>query len=241
MVPLNEGDPGESIENDINADEIERKIDGKSIEIMGSLKYIGRLPAWAQRLFDQLSKPRIDWRDVLRAVLDRVFGKDMLRKWSIVNKHFPNERPGKALYGVDRVGILVDTSGSISDEELRQFVSEVYAVLSARNVSTVVVIPWDATAYEPIKLTTPSQISKLKGRLMGGGGTMIKDALKLAKKLRIEHIIILSDWDIGDINEPEVQKLLSSFRTIIAVTTHSEPVVPRHAIKLRLPLKPIVA
>ncbi len=118
----------------------------------------------------------------------------------------------------------MDTSGSISEEKLRRFMSEVAAV------------PFDAAAYPPLRIRSALAVRDIKVR--GGGGTKIYPALKTAEKFMRPHtkIVIFSDWEIYDLDDSNVRRWLRQYRhQIIAVTVDREP--PKylpHRIKLWL-------
>jgi predicted metal-dependent peptidase len=89
-----------------------------------------------------------------------------------------------------------------------------------------VVIPWDATVYDPIELRSINDVQKLKTSIQGGGGTLIYPALKLVdqKFSSYDMFIIFSDWYIGDLNSDEVQNILRKYaKKIIAFTTSARP------------------
>jgi predicted metal-dependent peptidase len=120
--------------------------------------------------------------------------------------------------------VLIDTSGSIGEKELKRFVSEVYGIL--KESAEVIVIPWDATAYEPIMLKSNKDIERLKAGLRGGGGTRILPALEMvdSRFSNADMIVIFSDWDIFDIDDSKVQQLLRKYASrILAFTTYKTP------------------
>jgi len=110
---------------------------------------------------------------------------------------------------------------------------EVYTIL--RETSEVVVVPWDATVYKPIVLRRPADVKRVK--LTGGGGTCILPALKLVdeKYGDADMVVILSDWEISDLNSGEVQELLRKHsKKIVAVTTYKMPPEFLRSIKIEL-------
>jgi predicted metal-dependent peptidase len=95
-----------------------------------------------------------------------------------------------------------------------------------KEVAEVVVIPWDAEAYDPIIMKSVGDIEKVKVGLKGGGGTVIYPALALVDKKfsDAQQIVILSDWYIGDLGRNETENLLRKYANrIIAVTTANKP------------------
>jgi len=230
---LNQGDPAD--QNTLTPEEIERRIERKLTETTTILKTIGKLPRWAERLVDEILEPLIDWRAVLKARLILGLGIKIRKIWTRPNKKLPSLLPGKDTQGLQKVSVLIDTSGSISTPELKQFVGEVYGIL--KEVAKITVIPWDATAYEPIILRNRGDIEKIKtGSLKGGGGTKILPALQLTEKTGKDLVIILSDWLIYDLQTPEVQEWLKKNASItIPVTTEAKPPeILKNPIKLRI-------
>jgi len=216
---LNEGD-----REDKETDDLEKRWAKKMLEILISEKTIGRDPGYLQRLIEELLKPIIDWRRILRTALTKGIGRNVKRTWSRPSRKISDLYPGKETLKMNKVVVMIDTSGSIGEPELKRFVSEVYGIL--RETSKVVVIPWDADVYDPIELRGMSDINKLKTSIKGGGGTMIYPALKLVdqKFSSYDMFIIFSDWYIGDINTDEVQNILRKYaKKIIAFTTSARP------------------
>jgi len=150
-------------------------------------------------------------------------GKEVYRNYTRPSKKYLDSEfimPSKRNYGLNRITVLVDTSGSIGLKELRQFVTEIYEI-SRTSRSEVVVIPWDAEAYDPIVIKSPNDAKKIN--LRGGGGTIIYPALKKAIELRADVNVILSDFDIYDIGRKDVLNTLRKLRNLVMVTTDSEP------------------
>jgi predicted metal-dependent peptidase len=197
----------------------------KEIEKRFGVKTIGDVPAGVERYFDYLDPPRVDWRRRLWYSIRAGVGRDVKRVWTRESKKLPGY-PGKIFIGPSDIVVLVDTSGSIGEKELRRFVSEIYGI--AEDVGArVVVIPWDAQAYPEVFIEHPADVNLLKsGGLKGGGGTIIGPALE---KAVLEYpdaaaYVILSDWLIGDLEDPKTRRLLAEIapRTI-AVTTEADP------------------
>ena len=217
VVILNNGDP-----DIVNAspEELRKKI-LKILMTQMVLKTAGNIPSWAQRIIDELVKPKIDWRSKLMKYL-RLGFKVRVKLTKLNRKN--EELLGKQFYGKSKVVVLLDTSGSILEEELKQFVSEVRAMVPISK--NVVVIPFDATTHGEFVVKNDLDVAKLKLKLEGGGGTVIRPALELVmKKYRnSDSVIILTDGDIYDINDPITSRMLRSIANkLVFVTTHSDP------------------
>jgi predicted metal-dependent peptidase len=231
--PVNEGDMED--EGAGSEDEMERRRREKIAETLVTAKMAGMLPAGLERLVNDLLKSEVDWRRLLLLTLTKGIGTKVKRTWSRPSRKLPFVYPGKETLKLSKVVVLVDTSGSIGEQELRRFASEVYGIL--KESAEVVVIPWDAQAYDPIVLRSQRDIGKLKAGLKGGGGTCILPALKVVDKRfsSADMIVILSDWEIYDIGSSDVQQLLRKYASrILAFTTYAKPPEYLRSFKIRI-------
>ena len=215
---LNEGDAED--ETTSSDDEVEERVAKKYAEAFVVAKTMGRAPGWAERILNELLKPRVPWQRLLRTFLTKGMGKRVKRTWTRPSRKHP-AFPGKELLKMDKVVVLVDTSGSISEKEFQQFITEVYSIV--KDVAEVVVVPWDATVYEEQVIRRAGDVKKLK--VKGGGGTVIRPALELVdRKYPGSLVVILSDWHIADLDEPKTEELLRKHAdSIVAVTTSATP------------------
>jgi predicted metal-dependent peptidase len=223
---INEGDKDENIDKSSSSsdEEIERRVQRKTLEtaiiVKEFYKSSGTTSNDLNRLITEILKSKVDWRRVIRSALtDNV--KHVRRTWMRPSRKH-EKYPGKKLYGMSNIVVLIDTSGSIDEKTLNQFVSELYAIV--RNVAKVIVITWDAKVHDVFTIRRYTDIRSVK--IHGGGGTVIYPALKLVdeKYSRADMITILSDWEIYDIDDRNVESLLKKHANkIIAVTTYRDP------------------
>lgn len=163
---LQEGDP--EIYDKEKSDEIAEEWKKTIVKAYTQQKLAGRVPAGLQRLIDNLLESKVDWRVLLRQAIHDGLGRLVVTTWRRQSRKH-EDFPGIRRYAYPTIRCLVDCSASISDKELEQFISEIYAI--AKN-SPVAVIPWDAEAYTEIKANSPNEvINKVAKKLKGGGGT----------------------------------------------------------------------
>ena len=151
---LNEGDEGEGPDARLSPEEVERRIERKVADafvVAKAMRAAGTVPAALERLVEEILKPKVDWRALLRERMRAFLGSDYLPTWHRLNRKLPGVRPGKKYIETSDIVALVDTSGSIDEKTLQQFVSEVFAVARATR-RKVIVIAWDAKAYEPFEI-----------------------------------------------------------------------------------------
>ncbi|MFP3138334.1 MAG: VWA-like domain-containing protein, partial [Nitrososphaeria archaeon] len=166
------------------------------------MRRAGRIPGGLDREISRVLQPEVNWREVLRVALREGYGRTVIQDWRRESRRVPG-LPGVRRFSQPRAWVLVDTSGSISQEEYDQFMTEVSAV--ARAVDGIHVVFWDAKvqAVEEYRRGRPLPTGK------GGGGTVVRPAFEeVTRRMRYgDVVIVLSDFEISDAEDPEVVRL----------------------------------
>ena len=166
------------------------------------MRRAGKTPGGLDREISVVLKPKVNWRVVLRTALHEGYGRTVMQDWRRESRRVPG-LPGVRRFTQPRAWVLVDTSGSISQEEYDQFMAEVAGM--ARDVDGVYVVFWDAEVQgvEVYRRGRPLP----KGR--GGGGTVVRPALEeVAKRMYYgDVVVVLSDFEISDAEEPDTVRL----------------------------------
>jgi len=97
---------------------------------LGHALAMGDLPAGLERLLGYVTNPRLDWKTILRRFIDASARDDYSwmppnRRYVHMGLHLPSLRSQK----LPEIVLAIDTSGSISENELEQFAAEVSAIL----------------------------------------------------------------------------------------------------------------
>ena len=165
-------------------------------------KQAGTLPAGLERIIDEVLEVRPPWQVTVR------FGLRNSQKFD-ASFAYPNRRsddlPGPINYRYT-VWCLIDTSGSIGEDELRYFLGIVKH--EARRAS-LRAIAWDAEAYEVLRAESPQQVARKVAPMMkGGGGTVCKPVLEKVYRFMNsgDAVIMLTDGDIFDAEKSETQE-----------------------------------
>ncbi len=191
------------------------------VDLVAALKSAGSVPAGLERYVNP-ERPKLPWYLILRKSL-RYGGSRSLRTWRVPNRRGLEYVPGY-LNTASSVWLLVDTSASITDEELAKFLGE---VIGAARYGKVNLVAWDAEPYVLTLSASKSKILKKLKEVRGGGGTLIGPALELVyKKMRPgEPVVVLTDGYWFD--EFEVLEIMDKIRrksgTAILVTTGTVP------------------
>jgi predicted metal-dependent peptidase len=137
----------------------------------------------------------VDWRDVLREYLSARGRSDYT--WSRVRQAAVHGGavllPRLAVGSPERVGVLVDTSGSCSYIGDR-FIGEVAGILSEFPACVGEVWAFDATSYHLGDLAEVGELVQLPG----GGGTVLGPAVAEALGADCKLLVVLTDLYLAD-------------------------------------------
>ncbi|MGB9819669.1 MAG: VWA-like domain-containing protein, partial [Thermovenabulum sp.] len=149
----------------------------------------GTLPASLQKIIDEILNPTVDYRILLQDVLEKINAE---YNWNTFDRRYISRGmylPGKESRGARTVVIALDTSGSITDEELNNFVNEVYGIVSLR-YRDVYVIACDAEIHEVYHIDEYGNIPKIKN-VSGRGGTDFRPVFNYVKENCIEPTALI--------------------------------------------------
>jgi predicted metal-dependent peptidase len=185
--------------------QLERDIDQAIRQgVMARQKIAGKGAGGIDRELQDLLEPKVDWREVLREFVKATCRAKDTSSWRKPNRRFLGTgtyMPSMIGEKVGHLVIAIDTSGSIGQDELSDFLSEVKGIAEEVNPSQVDLIYWDSEVAGHEEYTendVASIISSTKPK--GGGGTSpscVSEYLK-GKKIEPECIIMLTDGYVGD-------------------------------------------
>lgn len=174
----------------------------------------GNVPAGMDRWAEELLTPKVDWRrwfaGQISAATQYVAGKvDYTyrrpnRRGLINGVVFPSmHKP------VPRVAAVVDTSGSMSDDDLAEALSEIAGMLKAAGTpgQRITVLSCDADAGVAQQVASAQRIN-----LSGGGGTDMRVGVDAALKLhpKPDVIVVLTDGYTPWPDEPVAAKVIAA-------------------------------
>jgi predicted metal-dependent peptidase len=155
---------------------------------------IGNVPSDIAALVSELNKSQVNWKQQLRQFFVNTIKSERIATRKRRNRRYGILQPGVKKKPDVHLGLCVDTSGSVSDEELSMFWAEIQAI-SACNVK-ITVIEADA-AVQNVYDFDPKKTPEFKGR----GGTCYNPAIQKAVELKVDGIIYCGDFDAAD--QPE--------------------------------------
>lgn len=134
-----------------------------------SAKACGREPGGMERPLQDARESKQDWRTLLRDFIAACDPSDY--RWSPPNRRFVSSGlylPSVARSSVGEIVIVVDTSGSIGEQELEQFAGEINVIAGEAQPQAMHVIYCDAEVQSVQEFSASEPITLLP---KGGGGT----------------------------------------------------------------------
>lgn len=142
----------------------------------------------------------IPWVRYLRHYAGNLVGSKHIPTMKRPDRRYGWPYPGKKRQPSERILVAVDTSGSISENDLAQFLSEINALAEIQDIDLVL---FDAAIQlGPI----PFSRKKCRFEFSGRGGTDFTDVLTLAQNRRYNTVIILTDGFAETPEKPEFVK-----------------------------------
>lgn len=152
----------------------------------------GSSPSDLERMAMERFAPEVRWEKVLRSRLTS-FGVDNAN-WSRPHKKYlgipvaghPLYLPSRTGTEFGHVAAVVDTSGSINDDQLSKFLAEINHLLNRGRV-TVHLFACDSAVHSMGRFNSSRKLWESVLKLPGGGGTDFRPAFAEADKLHRRH------------------------------------------------------
>lgn len=132
----------------------------------------GNVPGNIKRMIKDLTAPVVNWRELLQQQIqsiiknDYTFARPSRRSW-----HMDAILPGMKNAQTIDVCVAIDTSGSITSDDLKIFLSEVKGIMDMYDDYKVHIITWDTSVYNPQDFSPDSSDDISSYEPGGGGGT----------------------------------------------------------------------
>lgn len=177
------------------AKEMDGKIDRAIRE--GAL-LAGRLGIDLPRSISDLLNPVIDWKkELAEFVTSSCKGKDEYT-WRKFNRRVISNDiylPTVENETIGEVVVAIDTSGSIGQEQLNEFASELVSICEAVSPDAVRILWWDTKVHgEQLFTDNYDQIGSML-KPLGGGGTRVSSVAEYInkKKINAECVLVFTD------------------------------------------------
>lgn len=173
--PSNPGQP--PTQEELN--EMQQKLTSQVVQAAIGAKARGHLPAGYERLISEMLEHKVPWTEKLQDFADRVFRTDVAwRRPSTKLLAHDIFLPGPELDGIGELIIAIDTSGSMSDEMLKQAGGEADEVVTRCKPKRVLALYCDARVDRVQEYHSGDEF---EFQPTGGGGTSARPVWKYIK------------------------------------------------------------
>lgn len=164
----------------------------------------GKMQGNKNRSINEILEPKVNWREQLREFVNATCKNKDRTSWKRPHKRFIGHdiyMPSMIGEAIGQVVIGIDTSGSIGDKELSEFLTEVVAICDDVSPSSIELLYWDThvAGHETYNQGDYKALVQ-STKPAGGGGTHVGCVNQYIKDKRIqpEAIIILTDGYVED-------------------------------------------
>ena len=181
-------------------EELKKEWIERTTEAYTYAKSQGKEPAGFKRFAEMIVKTRINWKTLLYRYITKELPKDY-------TYNHPSKRSraiGIYLPSISKEGLKVyvgiDTSGSISKEELSEFKGQINAIAKSFSNINFTIVETDSEIQDKYKLTEKTIKKFLNKKVKGGGGTSFIPFFEEAEKDKARLCVFLTDG-YGDFPE----------------------------------------
>lgn len=153
-------------------------------------KSIGHLPGEITRMIEELLNPRLPWPVILNRFLDQKTKEEY--SWARRNRRYRDAyMPSLHSHGLGHLTFAIDTSGSVSDEELREMLSEIRGIQQVFNPQKMTIIDCDSRIHAVHDVDANTDILSLE--FTGNGGTSFLPVLDYVNDHPTQALVYFTD------------------------------------------------
>jgi predicted metal-dependent peptidase len=156
----------------------------------------GNIPAGVMRMIKDLTEPQMNWRELLRMNLESTIKSDYTwmrpsrRGW-----HIDAVMPGRKNDEMIDIAIAIDTSGSIGEKMLKDFLGEIQGIMDSFPAYKIHIVSFDTDTYNPVQYDSDNLDSIVDYEPAGGGGTDFDAIYRYLKNEDIQprRLVVFTD------------------------------------------------
>ena len=182
----------------------------------------GNIPSGVKRIIQNLTEPKMDWRELLRMQMESTIKSDYT--WMRASRkgwHMDAVMPGLKNDEMIDICVMLDASGSIEESMLKDFLSEVQGIMDQFGQFRIHIATFDTEVYNSRTYDSENMETMLDYEVSGGGGTDFDCIFTYLKENNIEpkRLIVFTDgypfgsW--GDENYADTLWILHGTKTIV--------------------------
>ncbi len=204
--------------------ELEKEWNKRLIDAQTHAISRGIIPRGIDRLIDSLVNNKVSWKRLLQKYITNEVFTDwtwskMSRKSHAIGTYLPSARKENV-----EIAVAIDTSGSIRQEELTQFLSEIVHIVKSTSNVKCTIMECDCAIHQELEVRNGEIKKILEMKIKGGGGTDHKPVYdRMLQKYK--NIKVLVNFTDGYTSTPIKNNY--PFETIWVLTKGGSDEVPK--------------
>jgi len=167
----------------------------------------GKTPAGIMRMIKDMTEPKMNWREIVNQEIQSIVRND----YSFTRPNRKSMHSGAILPGMKEattidIGVTIDMSGSIGQEDATVFLSEVKGIVDQYEDFKINLWCFDTEIYNWKQITHDNSHELMEYEPQGGGGTDFMANWEFMKEQGIEpkKLIMFTDgYPCGDWGDPD--------------------------------------
>jgi predicted metal-dependent peptidase len=157
----------------------------------------GEIPSEIARAIDELINPKLPWYEILQRFMSDLVKDDY--SWSKPNKRFFPDfyLPSQQSYTIGQVVVAIDTSGSVTQNELTEMLTEIEDIRDTFKPNKLTIIDCDAEIHNVYNIEKYDNILELE--FHGNGGTDFQPVIEYCNEINPEVLIYFTDLYADDV------------------------------------------
>ena len=173
----------------------------------------GSIPGDIEIFLNKLLNPKLPWQRILQKYIQNLSKHDY--SWRKPNRRFfPNHYlPSMFSEKLMDIAIAIDSSGSVSDDDFRVFVSETHGILKMMKPDKITLIQFDKVIKSVDNIGSIRDLMNVK--FIGRGGTRIEPVMEWAKENQPKLLLVFTDGEFNFYN--------TGYKTNTVFLIHNNP------------------
>jgi predicted metal-dependent peptidase len=178
-------------------------------------KSAGEIPKSILRDIDELINPKLPWHTLLNKFINTTVKTNYT--WARRNRRYKSVYlPSLHSYGLSSLTFAIDTSGSVTSEELRNMLSEIRGIQNTFRPKHMKIIDCDSVIHNVFEIDYNTDILSLD--FTGGGGTNFDPVMEYVSKNATQALIYFTDLYANVPTDPKIP--------VLWVCTSDKPAMP---------------
>ena len=156
----------------------------------------GQIPLGVRRLIKDMTEPKMNWRDLIRQDIKSLLRSDFtFMKTNRKGWHLDAIMPGMDYDEMVELMVFIDVSGSISETQARDFISEVKGIMEEFPQYRIHLGCFDTQVYNVKVFDNENLEDIMDYEILGGGGTDFECMYSYMKDQEIEpkKLVVFTD------------------------------------------------